>query len=760
MRARWLAALALVSFLPNPGAALPVAAYYFRDFSLTFYPQRFYFASEVAQGRWPFWNPYLYEGSAVLPFYYPLDLLHVLWPSPVFVSWLLTLHFPLAALAMYALARELGATRGGAFVGGALYAMGGLALASLSLFIFLEALAWAPLVALLLRRAACAGGRFVPLAAMALATAFSTLAVEFAAQAALLGALLAFAAQPSRRGLLRTSAACVLGAGLAGLPLLLTSGIVGESLRAGGLSAFEALQRSVHPVSLYQAIVADALGRPSEPFQLRFWSRLFEDGPPYFTTYYLGPVALLLAAAGAGALRRRERVVLLGALFVALLYAFGRHAWLAPALAPHLRFFRFPVKALLTPYLVTTLLAGLGTARLAAGEGRRAAVAAALLLAAATGALGMLLVSQPARAQEFLAIDDELAGLALPLVSRSAFLSAGLSLLAAALCAGTRFALLTGAKGATLLAAVAICDVARAGVGVNPQAPASFYRLLPEVRRELEELGEQRVFSYGAEGGRAINELLGTRRPALHVQTFFLTRQVLSPFTNLLDRVPLAEGIDRHGFIPNAPLLRRSDYDPEAVSGILPVLRNACVGRIVSLDEPRDPALRLRARVPTGLRDLTIQVYDLADPWPRAFVACDVRVEPERAAAQRRFLEAGFDPARTVVLEAPGRATCRGGRVLERAELPGAERYLVELDGEGYLVTRDSFTPSWRAEVDGRPQPLLRANGRHRAVWLAAGRHTVQLHYEPPRLRAGLLATAVSGLATALLLVRPLGKAR
>ncbi|HET7291165.1 MAG TPA: hypothetical protein VFM88_01945 [Vicinamibacteria bacterium] len=755
--ARWLAALAFVSLLPNLGAALPRGAYYFRDFSLTFYPQRFYFASEVAQGRWPFWNPYLYEGSAVLPFYFPVDFLHLLWPSPVFVSWLLTLHIPFASVAMFLLARDLGATRGGAFVAGALYAAGGLALSSLSLFIFLEALAWAPLVVLLLRRAALTGERFVPLAALALAVSLSTLAVEFAAQAALLGALLAVAARPSWKGVLRVGAAGALGVVLAGLPVLLMSGIMSESLRSGGLTPFEALQRSVHPLSLLQVIVSDALGKPSEPFQLRFWSRLFADGAPYFTTYYLGPVALVLAAAGVAAPRRRARVVLLGLLLLALAYALGRHAGLAPLLAPHLRFFRFPVKALLTPYLLATLLAGLGAARLAAGEGRRASLAAALLIAAATGALGLLLTTRTEEVQAFLAIDDALAGLALPLVARSAFVSAGLGLAAAGLCAGTRVGLLAAPRAAALLAALAIADVARAGVGVNPQAPSSFYALLPEIRHELEGLGDQRVFAYGTQGSPAINELLGTRRAGLHLQTFFLARQALSPFTNLLDRLPTAEGLDRHGFIPNPPLLKRPDYDPTAVGRILPALRSASVGRVVTLDEPSDPALRLRARVASGLPGRTIQVYELKETWPRAFVGCEVRVEPDRAAAQRLALSPDVDPARTVVLEAPGRTTCHGGRVLERSELPGVERYVVDLDGEGYLVSRGSFTPSWSAQVDGRPSRVLRANGRHRAVAVAAGRHEVRLRYEPPLLRAGLLVSALGALLVGWLLVRPSG---
>ena len=111
---------------PTWRPACPLRTYYFRDFTATFYPLRLFAARELREGGFPFWNPFVFEGSFQLPVLYPPDLLHALWPSPVFVSWLLTLHLPLAALAAYWLARELGVSREGAFVGGALYALGGL----------------------------------------------------------------------------------------------------------------------------------------------------------------------------------------------------------------------------------------------------------------------------------------------------------------------------------------------------------------------------------------------------------------------------------------------------------------------------------------------------------------------------------------------------------------------------------------------------------------------------------------------------------
>jgi uncharacterized membrane protein YfhO len=113
-----------------------------------------------------------------------------------------------------------------------------------------------------------------------------------------------------------------------------------------------------------------------------------------------------------------------------------------------------------------------------------------------------------------------------------------------------------------------------------------------------------------------------------------------------------------------------------------------------------------------------------------------------------------FDPARDVALEAPGQASCTDGKVEERARATDEVRYVVEADGQGYLVARDSYTRSWRASVDGRPAQVLRANGRHRAVPVPAGRHEVRVWYEPPGLVVGSALSAASLVLVAVLLVR------
>jgi hypothetical protein len=48
------------------------------------------------------------------------------------------------------------------------------------------------------------------------------------------------------------------------------------------------------------------------------------------------------------------------------------------------------------------------------------------------------------------------------------------------------------------------------------------------------------------------------------------------------------------------------------------------------------------------------------------------------------------------------------------------------------------------------PTPVLRANGKHRAIAVAAGTHEVVLRYAPPGLRLGQLASGVALVACAL----------
>jgi hypothetical protein len=262
-----------------------------------------------------------------------------------------------------------------------------------------------------------------------------------------------------------------------------------------------------------------------------------------------------------------------------------------------------------------------------------------------------------------------------------------------------------------------------------------------------------RVFSYGLDFSPAFRQRTGLGA-ANSRAAFFLNRQILGPYNNVLDRVEATEATDLTSFVPRPRELAPADYDPALVGSLLPWLRNAAVEHVLSLDPLEDPALRLLAEVPV-VGESSIRAYSVADPTPPGYVACRVLVAPIADEGLARSYQGGFDLRSDVVLERPGSATCARGRADRERMSPGEERFATESDGDGYLVVRASYASGWRAEVDGRPVVVLRANGKHRAVAIAAGRHHVIFRYEPPGLRVGLLVGAACGLALALVFARP-----
>jgi hypothetical protein len=488
----------------------------------------------------------------------------------------------------------------------------------------------------------------------------------------------------------------------------------------------------------------------------QWWGgRFFTKGFPYFLSIYLGGAVLALAAAAWPSLEKRTRVVLLAASLLATWYALGTAGGLAPLLShlPVFRVLRYPSKALFTPYLAACMAAGIGWDRLARGQGwRRAACALAAAAALALVPALALAVARPAVS----------AWAGLPEWAASRLLLASLAAAAVPAAAGGVAVLawrgkVAPAPAATLLALAAVSDLAFHARGMNPQVSPRFFEPLPEMAAlHLERAG--RVFSYGVDESPAFQRFLDTGAQGLGLWSFFVNRQAYGGYNNIVDRVETSEGKDITSFVLRTPGLRLEDYRPERVGGLLPWLRNAAVTHVVSVDPLAHGELALVRRVDTGQPLLPIHVYRVAAPWPRAYVACRVLVAPARQQAGNASLAPGFDPARDVALEQRpplGGPLCAAGSVQTLGREPSRETYAVRLDGAGLLVTRDSHARGWRAEVDGAPAPVLRANGHQKAVPLGPGTHQVTLRYDPPGLRAGLALAAASAAAALALAVRP-----
>jgi hypothetical protein len=171
---------------------------------------------------------------------------------------------------------------------------------------------------------------------------------------------------------------------------------------------------------------------------------------------------------------------------------------------------------------------------------------------------------------------------------------------------------------------------------------------------------------------------------------------------------------------------------------------------IVTDTELDDPLLEA---VPVAGGDPRVRVYRNRAVLPRAFWVPRARWLPDRTQLLRALPE--FDPRREVLLEGPVPAPAPppdaegSSRVEIVAYRPNEVVIRCAVTTSGFLVLADADYPGWRASVDGRDHPILRANHAMRAVPLGAGEHEVRFRYEPWSVTLGaaisLMALVVSG---------------
>jgi len=756
------ALVGLAASLPFVRGLASGETFYFRDLSRQFFPVRRFVLEGLQRGELRFWNPLVHEGEPLYtsPISYPGDLLQLLSPDVGGLSVLLALHVPFAALAFLLLARGLGLAPSAAAAGSLVYALGGFSLSTLNLYLHLQAVAWAPLVVLSLLRASRGGPRAWVVGGLVTATAFATTGAVLVGQAILLGLLLAASWDPARWA--RVAVPLILGLGLCAPVLLVMTGQVEGSAREMGFSMKQALGFSVHPVTLGQVVVAGLLGDPSNLAD-RFWAVQYFEAFPYYLSFYLGALALSVAVVG---LRYGRGVGgrLLLVVGVGLCVSLGKYVHLDLVLEalPFLKAFRYPCKAFFSVHLGVALLVSLGAHALGRDETRRAW----RWLTGAVAVGGGLLALSPLLPRVLPSLSGMLLSGFLPGVTSSrryevaefvlhdAF-TGGMLALAAGL-AGCLVLARRLRPGVALVAVVTllVVDLLRAGAGLNPTAKPSFFELSPEMRDVAEELREDggRVFTFDPELGDAYWQARRVLKGSAEVWTTAVLMETLTPHYNMPSGVATAYGRDLKMLIPEYRIFPPKLAGCRGLPAIAEHLRGAGVSHVLSLGPLSHPLLRLEGvHEPKRIAPTAVYVYAMRQPLPLRHVASEVLVAPGREAAEALASQPGFREAGGVVVEAPFDAEAGAtGRVLAEAGMPGRIELQVEADRPTAVVVRDAWAPGWTARVNGRDAVVLRADGRHCAVPIPAGKSQVRLRYRPPGLGLGLL---VAGLTVGVLVV-------
>ena len=735
-----------------PQVILGQGTFFFRDFGFFAYPLAHHHRESFWQGEVPLWNglsncglPFLAQWNTLT--LYPGSLFYLLAPLSWALSVFCLLHQFLAGIGMYCLARRW--TRDGlaAAVAGFSFAMNGLVINSLMWPNNIAALGWMPLVVLSAERARKMGGRALWVAGIIGAMQLLTGAPEIILQTwMVVGAFWLMeslhAREWSPRVLGRLVAVVVVAIAVSAVQLLPFLYLLAQSQRGPG---FADLSWSMPVWGLANFLV------PMFHCFTRFFGVYAQYGQYWTSSYYLGSGVLVLAVFAA--VRSRNIQVRSGAVLALLgvVLALGDQGGIGPLLrkaVPPFGFIRYPIK-----FIVMTVFCAPLLAAFAVSHFRGAIERGALDGGSASGSMDRLergddskstRTHQERRSWRILAIFGGLAVGAIGMIAwtsrrhpspsenwlvtlqsgigSAGFLCGTLGMLRAL--GWTRSRSLR--SGLSVLLPVLIgLDGAWAMRGQNPTVTRRVFEPgLVKLSPDLRPMANRAVITSEAESHFNYFSSANPR------DDYLASRAALYLNCNLLDGIPKVDGLFslylRHESQVDQYLLKNSLQPEGQLPGLLDFL---AVSHITAPGKFFDFEYR-----PTHM--------PLATAGQKPIFQEDGEIF--RSIASREF-----DPRREVFLPTTARNLVTVEKASEAQVLNSryeAGRVVVTVLAKqpSMLVVAQTYFPSWRAEVDHRFQPVLRANYAYQAVPVPEGLHTVTLTYDDRYFRAGAIISLLT----------------
>jgi len=703
-------------------------AYFWEDFLYYFYPVRNLAAVSLAGGQLPLWNPFTFCG---MPFqadiqtalFYIPNLLLTFFVSNGHLNfyWLevqIILHYALAGVTMYYLAKEFGIERLYAMFSGLAFMLSGFMVMHAIHQVVICQVAWFPLVVVLFHRALhrksllhmILGGLVLGHAVLAgypqvTLYIFLFLFIYFLAE---------LGHSVSTHGWKESIPAILIGAGfilfavgITGVQLFPTIELAPLSQRAE-ITYQKSLEGSLSWDRLVTLVVPKFFGT-SNSQGTTFWLP-----KPYWeyweTCVYAGIAVLALAIVAVTKFRKNRTIAFFSAVALfALIYSLGDDGLLHKfffSVVPGFSKFRNPARMSLLLAFSLSILSGYGLQEVAhavSAKSKRFMLIVGSI--AGAGIVLRLIISggafQPTNSAQFM---QQLQ----PMVSSEATTTLVLIIVVAGILFLWYRSAVSGTAAVILLLAVQFIDMHMFGFSQNnsPQNPQAYFEQTKPLVDMVKDEGTREYFRVNSRSGSAM---------------------ILDRNQGMIDRIWLVEG-----------------YTPLALQRIYPPAKDW-----------QQQCDRMNAKIHTVVDERThaAHVGTSTTYSPRVYCVFRDTVLPQDA-DMKAFMEGDrYQPDSIAVLEAPLREPLDGsgkGSATITSYLMNSMSVDVNADKNCYLIFAEVYYPGWNAYIDGARAPLFRTNWCMRGVPVPAGIHRVELRFEPDSFRHGLWITMITVVLAAV----------
>jgi hypothetical protein len=758
--------------------------FYQLDTELVQYPGKIFLMEiMLKEGQLGFWNPYIFMGFPLLaepevgPFY-PLNLFFAL-PIPYYYALTLfnVIHFSLAGVFTYLLARSLDISRPGSLISGLVFAFGGFLMAQLRNISILSGSIWLPLILCLFSQAirrrsyTFAAGAGIALALQILPShpqiilyILITLGLYY------LYSLLTLPRAEIRPVLTLTLISLttvVIGMSLAAIQLipawqLKELSVLSESGTYDFVTAY-----SLPPLRMLSFLFPNFLGNPVIGYK----------GEPFFAEHhgYVGILPLILAALAWGKRRNREARFFGLLALVSILLALGNANPIYRLLAyvPVYNYFRIPARWLYTLTLSLGILAGFGLDYLKEQRQTRSM----RIFSHGLGILGLLFtLTLPLLffyRKQAMAITDFILEHFHP----------GMVIYAvrALIRYLPRF---PDAPQTNLLARLfppLLNPILFFLLAFHASALSVFFFLRKKIStRWFQVIAASLIaFDLFMTGGTTINRVQEASYFDKRASTVFLEQnlglaRIYSPDREgeapqkLFDYFPMIYRIQSTCSCPCVSVLTLRRYD-DFMNALLQntrLLNLAGVKYILTARE--EPEEWWHNTLHKVYSEEGLNIYENLDVMPRAFLVHRAEVPGSDEAILALLTDYDFDLSSSILVEdqsalARLESMVTGSSPAEaRDEVRIVEyepnRVVIETTSSqaGFLFLSDAYYPGWRARLDGQEETIYRADYLFRAVLVPPGQHIVEFTFHPLAFKMGLAValTMVTVLVIAAIVSR------